>query len=135
MEGNPFLRVPLRSGQVFWPIVTPGIGFVALAGFFTSFVAPRRQMVWRLAGTGLFLLTTVMTLTYFRPSIINMVVYHGAGRTDDVLAANAGMWVALNWLRIGAVLASVGLGIRALTVFHDKNEENRKLVQEKGAQT
>jgi hypothetical protein len=134
MEGNPLLRVPLRSGQVFWPIVTPGLAFIALAAFFTSFVTPRRQVAWRLASTSVFLLTTLATLTYFRPSVINLVVYHGAGQTDDVLAANARMWVSLNWVRVGAVLASLVMGGRALTVFHDKGEQNRKLVQEKSAQ-
>lgn len=104
--------------------------FIALAAFFTSFLTPRRQMVWRLASTGLFLLTTFATRAYFRPSIINMVVYHGAGQTDDVLAASAKMWVSLNWVRAGAVAVSLGLGLRALTVFHDKDEQNRKLAQE-----
>ncbi len=89
-------------------------------------------MAWRLAGTGLLLLTVILTLAYFRPSIINLVVYHGAGRTKDVLAADAKMWVALNWLRIGVVLASLSMGLRALTVAQEKDEQNRNLVQEKG---
>jgi hypothetical protein len=135
MESNPILRVPLRSGHVFWPIVTPGLSFLALAAFLTSFVTPRGYRAWRLVSTGILLLAALATFTYFRPSIINMVVYHGAGRTDDVLAASARMWVGLNWLRIGAVLASVGMGVRALTVFHDNDEQNRKLIQEKPAQT
>jgi hypothetical protein len=104
--------------------------FIALATLFTSFVTPRRHRAWRLASTGLFLLATLATLTYFRPSIINMVVYHGAGQTDHVLADNARMWAALNWVRIGAVVVSLGLGLRALTLFQDQNEQNRKLVQQ-----
>ena len=134
LQGNPLLPVPLHAGQVFWPIVTPGFMFIALAAFLTSFLTPRRQMAWRLASTSVFLLTTLATLTYFRPSIINMIVYHGAGQPADVLAASARMWVSLNWVRVGAVLASLVMGVRALTVFHDKDEQNRKLVQEKGAQ-
>ena len=133
MESNPILRVPLRAGHVFWPIVTPGVGLLALAAFVTSFVTPRRQMAWRLASTGLFLITVVATRTYFVPNIINMVVYHGAGQAADVLAGHARMWAALNWVRAGAVVACLALGVRALTVSHDKNEENRKFVQEKAA--
>jgi hypothetical protein len=48
-------------------------------------------MAWRLADAGLFLLAALATFTYSRPSIVNMVVYHG--RTDDVLAANVRLWV------------------------------------------
>jgi hypothetical protein len=77
---------------------------------------PQKEMIWRVAGTGLFLVVTIFTLAYFRPSIINMVVHHGAGRSDNALAAGAKMWVALNWLRIGAVVASLGMGLRALTL-------------------
>jgi hypothetical protein len=116
MDGNPFLRVPIRSGQVFWPVVTPGLGIVALAAFLTSFGMPQKERIWRLAATGLFLVMTILTLAYFRPSIINMVVHHGAGRSGDALAAGAKMWVALNWLRIAAVAASLGIGLRALTL-------------------
>jgi len=116
MDGNPVLRVPIRSGQVFWPVVTPGLGIVALAAFLTSFGMPQKEMIWRLAATGLFLLMTIATLAYFRPSIINMVEHHGAGRSRDALAAGAKMWVALNWLRIAMVAASLGMGLRALTL-------------------
>lgn len=116
MDGNPFLRVPIRSGQVFWPVVTPGLGIVAIAAFLTSFGMPQKAMTWRLAGTGLFLAMTIVTLAYFRPSIIDMVVHHGAGRSGAALAAQAKMWVALNWLRIAAVPASLGMGLRALTL-------------------
>lgn len=115
MEGNPFLRVPIRSGQVFWSVITPGLGIVALTAFLTSFGLPQKEMIWRLAGSGLFLVVTIVTLAYFRPSIIDMVVHHGAGRSGDALAAGARMWVALNWLRIAAVAASLGMGLRALT--------------------
>jgi hypothetical protein len=116
MDGNPFLRVPIRSGQVFWPVITPGLGIIALAAFLTSFGLPQKEMIWRLAGTGLFLAITIATLAYFRPSIINMVVHHGAGRSDDALAAGAKLWVSLNWLRIAAVAASLAMGLRALTL-------------------
>jgi len=116
MDGNPFLRVPVRAGQVFWPVTTPVLGIVALAAFLTSFGMPPKEMIWRLAATGLFLVVTVVTLAYFRPSIINMVVRHGAGRSGDALAAGAKMWVSLNWLRIAAVAASLGMGLRALTL-------------------
>ena len=114
MDGNPFLRVPIRSGQVFWPVVTPCVGIIALAAFLSSFGMPQKEMIWRLAATGLLLIITVLTLAYFRPSIINMVIHHGAGRSADALAADAKLWVALNWLRIAAVAASLGMGLRAL---------------------
>ena len=116
MEGNPFLRVPIRSGHVFWPVVTPCLGIIALAAFLSSFGMPQKEMIWRLAATGLLLVMTIVTLAYFRPSIINMVIHHGAGRSADVLAADAKMWVALNWVRIAAVAASLGMGLRALTL-------------------
>jgi hypothetical protein len=97
-------------------VVTPVLGIVALAAFLTSFGLPQKEMIWRLAGTGLLLIMTVVTLAYFRPSIINMVIHHGAGRPADALAADAKMWVALNWVRIAAVAASLGIGLRALTL-------------------
>jgi hypothetical protein len=97
-------------------VVTPGLGIVAVAAFLTSFGMPQKEMIWRLAGTGLFLVMTIATLVYFRPSIINMVVHHGAGRSGDALATGAQMWVALNWLRIAVVAASLGMGLRALTL-------------------
>jgi len=116
MDGNPFLRVPIRAGQVFWPVITPAIGTIALAAFLTSFGMPQKEMIWRLAGTGLFLVMTIVTLAYLRPSIINMVVHHGEGRSGDALAASAKMWVSLNLLRIAGVAASLGMGVRALTL-------------------
>lgn len=116
LENSPFLRVPIRSGHVFWPTVTPGLGIVALAALLTSFGLPQRQLTWRIAGTGLLLIVTAVTLAYFRPSIINMVVHHGAGRTADALAVDARTWVSLNWLRIAAVAVSLGMGLRALVL-------------------
>src|SRR6185312_12271352 len=66
-ESNPLLRVPIRSGQVFWPIVTPVLGIAALAAFLTSFGRPQEEMIWRVAATGLFLVMTIVTFVYFRP--------------------------------------------------------------------
>ncbi|HKV47234.1 MAG TPA: hypothetical protein VJN69_04030 [Candidatus Acidoferrales bacterium] len=114
MADNPLLRVPIRAGEAFWSIVTPALGIIALAALLTSFSTPHRHMIWRVAGTSLFLLTAIVTLTYFRPSVIHMVVNHGAGRTDQELMGDAKRWVTLNWLRIGAVAASLAMSVRAL---------------------
>ena len=113
-EGNPLLRVPMRSGQVFWPFFTPALGLIALLALVTSFGTSPRHLAWRLAATGLLLIVSIVTLVYFRPAIIGMVVYHGAGRTPDALQAEARRWVALNWVRVLAVAASLAMGIRAL---------------------
>jgi len=114
MADNPLLRVPIRAGEAFWSVVTPALAIIALAALLTSFGTAHLHMVWRLAGTGLFLLTAIVTLTYFRPSVIQMVVHHGAGRMDQELVADAKRWVVLNWFRIGAVAASLAMGVRAL---------------------
>lgn len=113
-EGNPLLRVPMRSGQVFWPFFTPALAVIALLAVVTSFGAPPRQLGWRLAATGLLLIVSIVTLAYYRPAIIGMVVHHGAGRTPEALGADARRWVALNWVRVGAVAAALAMGIRAL---------------------
>lgn len=113
MADNPLLRVPIRAGEAFWSVVTPALAIIALAALLTSFGTAHLHMVWRLAGTGLFLLTAIVTLTYFRPSVIQMV-HHGAGRMNQELVADAKRWVVLNWFRIGAVAASLAMGVRAL---------------------
>lgn len=113
-EGNPLLRVPMRAGQVFWPFFTPALGLISLLALATSFGTPPRHMVWRVSATGLLLLVSIATLAYFRPAIIGMVVNHGAGRTPEALATEARRWVALNWVRVAAVAASLAMGIRAL---------------------
>lgn len=113
-EGNPLLRVPMRSGQVFWPFFTPALGLIALLALVTSFGSSPRYLAWRLAATGLLLLVSIATLVYFRPAIIGLVVHHGAGRTPDAVNAEARRWVALNWVRVLAVAASLAMGVRAL---------------------
>ncbi|MGH9620159.1 MAG: DUF1772 domain-containing protein [Candidatus Acidiferrales bacterium] len=116
LANNPLLRVQIRAGRFFWSSATPILGLLALAALLTSFGLPRRQMAWRLSATVLLLITTMVTLLYFRPSVINMVVYHGAGQTGDALASAARLWVSLNWLRIAAVAASLCLGLRTLVL-------------------
>lgn len=113
-EGNPLLQVHIRAGHAFWQYFTPALGLIALLALLTSFGAPPRHLAWRLAATGLILLVSVVTLVYFRPVIIGMVVNHGAGLTPEALAAEARRWVALNWVREIAVAASLAMGIRAL---------------------
>lgn len=113
-EGNPLLRVPMRYGQVFWPFFTPALGLIALLALVTSFGSSPRYLAWRLAATGLLLLVSIATLVYFRPAIIGLVVHHGAGRTPDAVNAEARRWVALNWVRVLAVAASLAMGVRAL---------------------
>lgn len=112
--GNPLLQVPMRAGQAFWSVFTPALGLIALLALVTSFGTPAHHLGWRLAATGMFILVSIATLAYFRPAAIAMIVNHGAGRTPEALAGEARRWVALEWVRILAVAASLGLGIRAL---------------------
>jgi len=112
--GNPLLQVPMRAGQAFWSVFTPALGLIALLALVTSFVTPTHHLAWRLAATGMFILVSIATLAYFRPAAIAMIVNHGAGRTPEAVAGEARRWVALEWVRILAVAASLGLGIRAL---------------------
>jgi hypothetical protein len=67
-----------------------------------------------MASIGLLLTVVAATLLYFRPTIIDLVVNHGGGRPDDVIAAQVRQWVMLNWMREGAVAASIAMGVRAL---------------------
>ncbi|MES2221880.1 MAG: DUF1772 domain-containing protein [Acidobacteriota bacterium] len=113
-EGNPLLQVHIRAGHVFWQYFTPALGLIALLALLTSFGAPRPQLAWRLAATGLLLLVSVATLVYFRPVLIEMLVNHGAGLTPEALTAEVHRWVALDRVRTIAVAASLGMGIRAL---------------------
>ena len=113
-KGNPLLQVQIRAGHAFWQYFTPALSLIALLALVTSFGAPPRHLLWRLAATGLILLVSVATLIYFRPAAIGMVVNHGAGLTPEALAAEARRWVALNWVRAIAVAASLAMGIRAL---------------------
>jgi hypothetical protein len=110
---NPLLVVPERAGMFFWSTATPGLGLVALAALLTSFGTPRPQMNWRIASTGLLLIVVAVTLLYFRPTIVNLVVHHGGGQPDDVIAAQMRRWVMLNWMRVAAVAVSIGMGVRA----------------------
>ncbi|HEY3625973.1 MAG TPA: DUF1772 domain-containing protein [Terracidiphilus sp.] len=111
---NGMLVVPDRAGMFFWSWATPGLGLFGLAALLTSFGTPRPHMIWRMASIGLLLTVVAATLLYFRPTIINLVVNHGGGRPDDVIAAQVRQWVMLNWMREGAVAASIAMGVRAL---------------------
>lgn len=113
-EANPLLQVQIRAGYAFWQYYTPALALIALLALLTSFGAPARHLAWRLAATGMLILVSIGTLAYFRPVVIQMVVNHGAGRGPEALAAEARRWVGLNWVRIGAVAASLAMGIRAL---------------------
>jgi hypothetical protein len=113
-QGNPLLEVTVRAGRVFWSFFTPALGLIALLALATSIGTPPRHLAWRVAATGLLILVSIATLAYFRPALIGMVVGHGAGRTPQALTEEAHRWVALNWVRILAVAASVAMGVRAL---------------------
>lgn len=71
-------------------------------------------MAWRAAATGLLVMVSIATLAYFRPALIGMIVHHGAGCAPESLATEARRWVALNWVRVAAVAASLAMGVRAL---------------------
>ena len=69
-------------------------------------------MTWRIASTGPFLIALVATLLNFKPAIVNLVVHHGGGQPEDVIAAQMRRWVMLNWVRIVAVAVSIAMGAR-----------------------
>ena len=111
---NQVLAVASRAGMFFWSWATPGLGLVALAALLTSFGTLRPYMTWRIASTVLLLIAVSTTLLYFRPTIVSLVVGHGGGQPDDMIAAQMRRWVMLNWVRILAVSVSIGMGVRAL---------------------
>ncbi len=111
---NQVLDVASRAGMFFWSWATPGLGLVGLAALLTSFSTPPPLRTWRIASTVLLLVAVASTLLYFRPTIIGLVVGHGVGQPDDVIAARMHQWVILNWVRASAVAISVGMGVRAL---------------------
>jgi hypothetical protein len=112
--GSPLLVVLKRAGTFFWSTATPGLGLVAIAALLTSFSTPQPQMTWRIASTGLLLIVLAVTLLYFKPAIVNLVVHHGGGQPEDVITAQLRRWIMLNWVRIAAVAVSIGTGMRAL---------------------
>jgi hypothetical protein len=112
---NQVLAVARLAGMFFWSWATPGVGLVALAALFTSFGTPRPYMTWRIASSVLLLLVVAWTLLYFRPTIVSLVVSHGGGQPDDVIAAQMRRWVLLNWVRIAATAVSILMGARVLT--------------------
>jgi hypothetical protein len=111
---NQVLAVPARAGMFFWSAATPGLGLVALAALLTSFGTPRPYMTWRIASTVLLLIVIAGTLLYFRPTIISLVADHGGGRPDDEITAQMRRWVMLNWVRVSALVVSIGMAVRAL---------------------
>ena len=111
---NQVLDVASRAGMFFWSWATPGVGLVGLAALLTSFGTPRPLMTWRIASTALLLVAVAATLLYFRPTIISLVVDHGGGQPDDVVAAQMRQWVMLNWVRTAALAISIAMGVRAL---------------------
>ena len=104
-----------RAGMFFWSWATPGLGLVGLAALVTSFGVPQPQRNWRIASASLLLIVIAATLLYFRPTIIGLVVGHGGGLPDDVIAAQIRRWVRLNWMRDSVLAVSIGLGVRALS--------------------
>jgi hypothetical protein len=112
---NQVLAVAGRAGMFFWSWATPGVGLVGLAALATSFGTPRPHMIWRIASIVLLLLVVAWTLLYFRPTIVSLVVGHGGGQPDDVIAAQMHRWVLLNWVRIAATALSILMGARVLT--------------------
>ena len=111
---NQVLAVPARAGMFFWSWTTPGLGLVGLAALLTSFGAPRPHRTWRIASTLLLLIVIAVTFLYFRPAIVSLVVDHGGGQPDDEIAAQMRRWVMLNWVRVTAVVVSIGMAVRAL---------------------
>jgi hypothetical protein len=112
---NQVLAVAGRAGMFFWSWATPGAGLVGLAALVTSVGTPRPHTIWRMASTLLLLLVVAWTLLYFRPTIVSLVVGHGGGQPDDVIAAQMRRWVLLNWVRIAATAVSIVMGACALT--------------------
>ncbi|HEX5432624.1 MAG TPA: DUF1772 domain-containing protein [Candidatus Angelobacter sp.] len=112
--GNPLLQVQIRAGHAFWQYYTPALGLIAVLALLTGLRTAQRHLVWRVAATGLLILVSVITLAYFRPTVIELVVNHGAGRTPEAVAGEVRRWVELNWVRVVAVAASLAMGVRAL---------------------
>jgi hypothetical protein len=110
---NQVLDVAERAGMFFWSWATPGLGLVGLAALLTSFGTPRPHRTWRIASIVLMLVAVAATFLYFRPTIIGLLVGHGGGQPDDVIAAQMSRWVTLNWVRATALAVSIGMGVRA----------------------
>jgi hypothetical protein len=122
---NQVLAVPERAGMFFWSWATPGLSLVGLAALLTSFGTPRPHITWRIASIVLMLVVVATTFLYFRPTIIGLVVGHGGGQPDDVIAAQMRHWVMLNQMREAVLAVSIVMGVRALLLSTSRLHKNQ----------
>ncbi len=115
LHWNPMPAYAINPGS-FWRVSTP---FYALSGLLMvlgAWAMPRRVRRLALLAGGIGLLAFVVTISYFVPSLIKLIVNNGAGMSGEAITHMVQSWTRWNWVRLGAIVAAWLMAIRALSL-------------------
>jgi len=116
-EGSPFAQVAIRAGVHFWSLVTPAVAVLALATLFVGLRSAPPAGRWMIVAAVAELCAAASTLFYFRPTLINLLLTHGAGLSSDAIAATVNRWVALSWIRVAISAFAWLSALRGASLF------------------
>ena len=114
--GNPYARVAINAGINFWVYMTSAVALLAVVALVFGIFAPPSRRVWQLFSAVAELVAVVMTLVYFRPTLVRLFLGHGGGLSAAAITVIVGRWVMWSRVRILVSLAAWCAAIRALTL-------------------
>jgi hypothetical protein len=115
-SGNPYGRVAVTAGIHFWAYMTSAVAVLALLALVSGGLAPVPRRAWQVCSAVAELAAVAMTLLYFRPTLVNLFLGHGAGLSAATVAFTVGRWIMWNRVRIVISFFAWGAALRALTL-------------------
>lgn len=111
-----FPQFALDQGRHFWMFIMPLTGLATVATLLSSFGTNPTHRKWRLAASGLALLTIIATAAWFVPNIIKLQSESVLTMKPEDVSSLTKMWVNFNWIRAAIFIAALLAGFKALTI-------------------
>ena len=114
--GNPYGRVAINAGILFWSRMTSVVALLALVTLAFSVRTPPPLRTWQIVASVAELVAVAMTLFYFRPTLVRLFMGHGEGLSPDAIRSTVGLWVMWSRVRIMVSLVAWCAAIQALVL-------------------
>ncbi|HXT04851.1 MAG TPA: DUF1772 domain-containing protein [Casimicrobiaceae bacterium] len=114
--GNPYGRVAINAGILFWSRMTSVVALLALVTLAFSLRTPPPLRTRQIVASVAELVAVAMTLFYFRPTLVRLFMGHGEGLSPDAIRSTVGLWVMWSRVRIMVSLVAWCAAIQALVL-------------------
>lgn len=105
----------LNAGPRWWIFLTPLTGLVALVAALLAGRLPAAQTKWVRYGGIVAFAMTVITFSYFVPTIMELQSGRVLRLTAEQARSKAALWAGLNWVRAAIVFTAWVLVIRGVS--------------------